>query len=188
MAKRFALLFLILALSAVGSGQSKKETSKTPAPLQLTARTDRQTYLLREELQLEVLLLNAGDEDIYIWDSDLCWNPARGLSMYITAPDGSAVRGDFLLDCLPPPPREGVPYSFIKISPGEVHGRVDTFKITDLVDKPGEFDIRVTYNSFLSAKWIQDYFGRDPIAKLPLWTMEKPTVTAARVHVVITPK
>jgi hypothetical protein len=43
----------------------------------------------------------------------LCWNIARGLSMYLIAPDGSPAHGDFLFDCVPPPPKEGNVYAFI---------------------------------------------------------------------------
>jgi hypothetical protein len=102
------------------------------------------------------------------------------------------VNGDFLLDCVPPPPKPGNVYQFIKIGSGELHGRTDTFKVKDLINKPGEFDIEVTFNSFISSSFIsssfiQKFLVNDPIAKLPVWTMEQPTITASRVHVVINP-
>ena len=98
------------------------------------------------EITMETQLLNTSTEDVYVWDLDFCWNPARGFSMYITMKDGSGVNGDFLLDCVPPPPKPGNVYQFIKIGPGELHGRTDTFKVKDLINKPGEFDIEVTFN------------------------------------------
>jgi hypothetical protein len=62
---------------------------------------------------------------VYIWEWDLCWNFARGLSMYLTTADGTPVRGDFLFDCVPPPPKEGNVYAFIKLEPGRFYGIAD---------------------------------------------------------------
>jgi hypothetical protein len=70
--------------------------------------------------------------------------------MYLTTPDGSSVHGDFLFDCVPPPPKEGNVYDFIKLEPGRFYGVADEIKVTDVASKPGEYDINVTYNSFAS--------------------------------------
>jgi hypothetical protein len=37
---------------------------------------------------------------VYVWEEDLCWNPARGLSMRITTAAGKDVQSPVLLDCL----------------------------------------------------------------------------------------
>ena len=186
MIKYLTFLVLFAASTGLALAQTKTEPAKAPAPLTLTVRTDRQSYRLTEELKMEILLKNDSNEDIYIWGWDLCWNPARGLSMHITARDGKPVTGDFFLDCVPPPPREGYPYAFIRIEAGQFHGRADTFKVKDLINRPGEFDVEVTYNSFLSDEFIREFLAKDPIAKLPVWTMEKPVITATKVHVIVT--
>ena len=48
---------------------------------------------------METQLLNTGNEDVYIWNWDLCWNPARGLT---TLDHGGrlSVHGDFLFDAV----------------------------------------------------------------------------------------
>ena len=75
-----------------------EQRAETAGPaLELAVRTDRQTYRMSEKIRMEAQLLNTGKEDVYIWDWDLCWNLARGLSMYVTKPDGKAVHGDFFL-------------------------------------------------------------------------------------------
>jgi hypothetical protein len=38
--------------------------------------------------------------------------------------------------------------------------------VTDVVSKPGEYDIKVTYNSFISGDFIKKFLGHDPISKL----------------------
>jgi len=136
---------------------------------------------------LDTQVLNLSSNDVYIWESDFCWNPARGFSMYITAKDGTSVRSRVLLDSLPPPPRPGVAYQFIKLGRHEFHGIQDIFKIDDFIDKPGEYDIEVTFNSFLSGSFVRESFSDDPIAKLPLWTNDKPPVIASRVRIVVKP-
>jgi hypothetical protein len=186
--QKSVLVYLIIAAmtSAVVAQVNKAEKPATPK-LELTVRTDQQTYRMSEKIRMETQLLNAGNEDVYIWNWDLCWNPARGLSMYLTTPDGSSVHGDFLFDCVPPPPKEGNVYDFIKLEPGRFYGVADEIKVTDVASKPGEYDVNVTYNSFASRSFIKEFLRHDPISKLPVWTMEQPTITAPRVHIVIKP-
>jgi len=172
--------------SGVVAQVNKLEKPAGPA-LELTVRVDRQTYRISDTIRMEAQLLNNGNEDVYIWDWDLCWNPARGLSMYLTSTGGSPAHGDFLFDCVPPPPKEGNVYAFIKLEPGRFYGVADEIKVTDVVSKPGEYDISVTYSSFASRSFIKEFLQHDPISKLPVWTMEQPTITAPRVHIVVKP-
>jgi hypothetical protein len=183
-------MFFVLFLAGVMpvAGQAKGAEKQPHSSLKLTVRTDRQEYRISDEVRMEVQLLNTSSEDIYIWEWDLCWNLVRGLSMHITTPDGSPVTGDFLLDCVPPPPREGDPYAFVKVGPQQFYGRVNTFKVRDVVNMPGKVNVLVTYNSFLSASFVTQYLSHDPISKLPVWTMEKPTITAPPICMVITPE
>ena len=185
--RNFVLLYLVIAAMTSAVGQSNKAPTPAAPALRLAVSTDRQTYRMSDKIKMETQILNAGREDVYIWGWDLCWNPARGLSMYVTKPDGKAVHGDFLFDCLPPPPAEGHVYDFIKLEPGRFYGITDEIKVTDVVSKPGEYVIDVTYNSFISRSFIKDYLSHDPIAKLPVWTMEQPTIKAPRVRIVVQP-
>jgi hypothetical protein len=183
----FVLLYLTIAATTWAVGQSSKVPTPDPAALRLTVRTDRQIYRMSDKIKMETQLLNVGREDVYIWDWDLCWNLARGLSMYVTTPNGAAVHGNFLFDCLPPPPEEGHVYAFIKLEPGRFYGIADEIKVADVVSKPGQYNIEITYNSFLSRSWVNEFLSHDPIVKLPLWTMEQPTIKARRLHIVVQP-
>jgi hypothetical protein len=100
---------------------------------------------------------------------------------------GRHVQGNFLFDCVPPPPKEGNVYAFIKLEPGRFYGIADEIKVTDVVSKPGEYDISVTYNSSLSRSFIKEFLKHDPISTLPVWTMEQPTVKAPKVRIVVQP-
>jgi hypothetical protein len=175
----FVAIFPMRAQSTGGDKQVKSSS------LKLEVRTDRRAYRMSETILLETQLSNVGASDVYVWNWDLCRNPARGFSMYIKAKDGRPVQSQVLLDCLPPPPKPDTPYQFIKITPRKFHGTIDSFKVKDFINKPGEYYIEVTFNSFLSGDFMQEAFANDPIAKLPLWTMEKPTVTAPPVHIVV---
>lgn len=186
--QKVGVVFLILAAipSAIVAQVSKAAKPTTPA-LVLTVRTDQQTYRMSDKIRMETQLLNTGHEDVYVWEWDLCWNFARGLSMHLTMPDGSPVNANFLFDCVPPPPKEGNVYAFIKLEPGRFYGVADEIKVTDVVSKPGEYDINVTYGSFASSNFAKDFLKHDPISKLPLWTMEQPPIEAPRVHIVVKP-
>jgi hypothetical protein len=107
--------------------------------------------------------------------------------MEIIGADGKDIASPFLPDCLPPPPRQGDAYQFIKLSPGRFYGLAEDIKISELVNRPGEYDVLATFSSFLSSNWIAEYLGNQPIAKLPLWTREQPTVSSNRIHISVKP-
>ncbi len=173
-------------LDSISRFQTPSDTKTEPA-LQLTVRTDQQSYRMSDTIKMETQVLNTGSEDVYIWEWDFCWNFARGLSMYVTTPEGTAVQGDFLFDCVPPPPKEGNVYAFIKLEPGRLYGIADGIKVTDIVSKPGEYDISVIYSSKISRSFIKEFLKHDPISTLPVWTMEQPAVNAPKVRIIVKP-
>ena len=185
--RNFLLVSIAIAATALAAGQADKVPEPARPDLELAVRTDRQTYRMSDKIKMETRILNTGNEDVYIWDWDLCWNPVRGLSMHVSTPDGSEVHGEVLFDCVPPPPKEGRIYDFIRLEPGRLYGTADEIKVTDVVSKPGRYNIDVTYNSFLSRSFIKEFLSHDPIAKLPVWTMEQPTIKAPRLHIVVQP-
>jgi len=71
MSKYFVAVFLVFTVVALAAAQSKTVSKQqSPQPLTLTARTDRQVYRMSEEITMETRLLNAGREDVYVWDWD----------------------------------------------------------------------------------------------------------------------
>jgi hypothetical protein len=158
-----------------------------PLALELIIKADRKVYRMSDTLQLETRLRNVGKEDVYVWEWDMCWNMARGLSMWIIGADGKEVESPFLLDCVPPPPREADPYQFVKLAPGAFYGHVERFKMSERVNKPGEYDLDVTFKGSLSSEWVSEFLGNEPISKLPLWTEDRPKVSAKRIHFTVKP-
>jgi hypothetical protein len=193
MFNRIVLLVLTSAFVGIASGQSSHPTASKPSkpaelPLQLTVRVDKQTYHLSDGIETEVQITNIGKDDVYVYDWSLCWNDARWLTMRAFNAKGDYVHSsEFLADCLPPPPVKGEVYQFIRIEPHRFYGMVDGFPIRELVDKAGEYDIDVTYESCLAAEWISKYFASEPISKLPLWTMEKPILKSNRIPIKVVP-
>jgi len=86
--------FIVAAISSTAVAQANGP-KPIPSPLYLTVRTDRQTCRMSDTIRMETHSSTPGNEDVYIWDWDSCWNPARGLSVYVKAPDGSPVHGEF---------------------------------------------------------------------------------------------
>jgi len=184
----FVVIFSIFVgiTSAVDAQSSKTNKSDAP-PLTLSVKVDRQSYRLSDRIRVETEVLNTGKSDIYIWKWDLCWNFARGLSMHVVEANGTPVQGDVLFDCVPPPPKEGDIYAFVRLEPGQFYGIVDQIKVTDIVNKPGELKITVTYSGSLSSKIVQELLKHDPIAKLPLWTAEQGAIEAPPVYITVQP-
>jgi hypothetical protein len=186
--QKLALTLLIVAvINSCAAAQADKAGKPASAPLVLSVRTDQQTYRMSDTIRTETQLLNAGNDDVYVYEWDLCWNFARGLSMHWTTPDGTPVHGEFLFDCVPPPAKEGNVYAFIRLQPGRFYGIADQIRVRDVVSKPGEYDLRITYGSSISDGFIKEFLTHDPIAALPVWTMERPILKAPRVHIVIKP-
>jgi hypothetical protein len=188
MPKRLLLLLLVAGLSCVlvrSTGSAPGALAASSQQLELALKADRDSYRLSDTLHLETRVTNVGQSDVYIWEWDMCWNLARGLTMRIVDAQGKDVQGRVLLDCVPPPPRQKDVYQFFKLAQGDFHGRAEAFALSDLVNGPGDYDISATFSGSLSSKWIAEFLGRDPIAKLPLWTMDKPRLASNRVHITV---
>ena len=185
---RFVLAYLI-AVAMTAPVAAQVDTANKPASqaLVVSVRTDQQTYRMSDRIRMETQILNTGHDDVYLWEWDLCWNFAQGLSMYLTTPDGKPVQGDFLFDCVPPPPKEGSIYAFVKLKRGRFYGIANEIKVTDVVNKPGNYDISVTYQSSISSSFIKEFLRHDPISALPVWTMEQPTIKAPKIRIVVNP-
>jgi len=188
MPKCWLPLSLVAAFSCVlarSTGSAPGAPSTSSPQVELALKVDCDTYRLSDTLHLETRLTNVGQIDIYIWEWDLCWNPARGLTMRIVDAQGKDVQGRILLDCVPPPPRQGDVYQFIKLAQGNFYGRAEAFALSDLVNGPGEYDISAFFSGSLSRKWIAQYLGKDPIGNLPLWTMDKHPLASNRIHITV---
>lgn len=184
-----ALIAMILSgvIGTMKHGPLASKTDQIGLPLRLSIRVQRDAYRMSDKLTLETQLTNVGTDPIFLNEWDLCWNFARGLVLRVINAKGSDVRTNTLLDCVPPPPQAGDVYRFVKIDAGRFYGSTTEFAIRDLVNVPGEYDLGVSFESSISAKWVSEFLRGDPISKLPLWTSEKPPLKARPIHIKILP-
>jgi len=184
MLARIASLAVTILMAVLPTGQSPmaSKAERVKPALRLSVRVDRSFYRMSDSLISETQLTNVSSGAVFLNEWDLCWNFARGLVLHVIDAKGYEVRTDFLPDCVPPPPRAGDFYRFVKIDGGRFYGIVTEFPISTLVKKPGEYDLDVRFDSSISANWVSEYLPDDPISKLPLWTMERPTLEAPRIH------
>ena len=68
--------------SALAARVNKADKPASPT-LQLTVRTDQLTYRASDKVRMETQLLNTGNEDVHIWEWDLCRNFARGFRRHL---------------------------------------------------------------------------------------------------------
>lgn len=57
--------------------------------------------------------------------------------------------------------------------------------MTDVVSKPGEYNIDVITTASYPAASLKNSFRLIRFQSYPVWTMEQPTITAPRVHIVV---
>ncbi|HKO19385.1 MAG TPA: hypothetical protein VJU82_10920 [Acidobacteriaceae bacterium] len=131
--------------------------------------------------------MNTGDADLYVSALEGCWNPLDGLNLHLIATDGTSkpLSGSGL--CHPLPPKPGDVYQFLRLGPGTFYGQIVKFDLADVLKKPGQYQLQVTYRPFLSHAWIERFMAREPIANLPLWTAEEPVLKSETFQVTVTP-
>ena len=155
----YVAIVAVFVCTAMPAAKIPSGVASRSLALELTVKPNRNVYRMSDPLQIETQLRNVGEGDVYIWEWDMCWNPARGLSMRIIGADGKDVQSPFLLDGVPPPPRQGNAHQFVKLPPERFYGLAEHFKLSELVNGPGEYDVDATFNSFLSSKWTAEFLG-----------------------------
>ena len=175
--------FCVLTAAAFAQDKSAGVSNKTPN-LQLSVRTDRVTYSMKDKLHIEVQLTNVGQSDVYVWRWIFCWGQGPALSIHALDQKGEWVqpKSSFLLDCLPPTPKEHDASQFIRIEPGRFYGVTDDFNLPDLVDGPGKRTLEIGLSGVLSKEIIRE-FG---FPNLPYWTSDdKPLFARVRIRVIL---
>ena len=173
-----AAVSLWAAIDCTRQAKTQRE-KRPPGELQLTLRTDRTTYSMKDKVHLEVQATNVGDSDMYVWSWIFCWGQGSALSIHALDGKENLVQpaSGILLDCVPPPPGEHDFSEFIRLEPGRFDGLAEDFDPRDLVDGPGERTLVVTLGGVLSWDLIREMKYPD----LPYWTSEdKPLMAKLR--------
>src|SRR5580704_3465696 len=176
------MLFLVVGLS-LGAvwGQSSASSAKVRgmtsegSPLEVTLKTDRDSYKLGSEITLQVLLTNKSESPMYIYGT-LDWGQSASLSLWLKdAVSGKDVPEEFIADALPPPP--GSKDEFVKLLPEPVYGVVLRSRLAQLnVQKSGTYELVSEYHSQIPSRM---NFG------LPIWSRENGTVPSNRVTIAV---
>lgn len=179
----YLLCALVFAGLSVGttSGQSPASGAKVggmaheESPLEVTLKTDRDSYKLGDEISIQVLLTNRLKSPVYIY-APLDWGESASLSLWLkNTVSGKDVPEEFIADALPPPPSSKD--AFIKLLPNHVYGVVLRSKLAQLnVQKSGTYELVAEYHSPIPASM---NFG------LPIWSREKGAVPSNRVTITV---
>ncbi len=139
---------------------------------------------MKDKMHIEVQLTNAGETDVYVWDWIFCWGQGSSLSIHALNASGKWVQpaSSVLLDCIPPPPKEGNPAQFVRIQPARFYGMADEFDLRDVVDGPGERTLIIGLSGVIG----RDFIRKLGYADLPYWTSEDKPVFA-KVKITVTP-
>jgi hypothetical protein len=174
------LSFLRLVQTPQPSTPALHETDTTR--LQLTVRTDKQTYSIKDKMLMEVQLTNVGQDTVYVYRWDLCWGRGLALNMRVKDSQGRDVYTAILWDCIPPPPKPDEPSEFIRIEPSNFYGLRDEIKMREIVNRPGEYQLIIQFGSSLSTEFLKDA----GFPKLPYWTTpDKPLRKS--IHITVSP-
>src|SRR5258708_36292968 len=121
---RFSILLVAVMSASLCFGQKSSSASASEPNLQLSVRTNRTVYSMKDKLHIEVQLTNAGNSDVYVWDWFFCWGQGSDLSIHAFDANGKMVQpvSGILIDCVPPPPKEHDTSQFIRLEPGRFYG------------------------------------------------------------------
>jgi len=178
-----SLVLAVVSLSAVALAQSANSENVNKPNLQLSVRADRSSYSMKDKLHMEVQLTNVGNSDIYVWDWIFCWGQGSAISIHAFDNKGKMVQpvSGFLIDCVPPPPKEHDTSQFIRLEPGRFYGVSEEFDMRDLVDGPGSRTLIVSIGGVLS----HDFLRKSGYPDIPYWTSDDKSLSA-RVQIQVT--
>jgi hypothetical protein len=157
------LCALVFAGLTVGTslGQSSSSSAKVGgiahegSPLEVTLRTDRDSYKLGDGITVRVLLTNKSKSPLYIY-APLEWGESASISIWLKdALTGKDVPEYFIPDALTPPPNSMKDFN---------------------VRQKGTYEITAEYHSPIPASM---NFG------LPIWSREKGAVPSNRVTITV---
>jgi hypothetical protein len=168
--KRF---ILAAALSTIFV--SAQDAPKGQLSVRLTS--DRASYSLRGNLELEVVRENTGNSSVFIYRR---WEWGAFSKIRAFDSKGSEIK-DVLWQIDDPPPLTSS--DFILLNPGELLGTQLKVSVTQFVKKPGDYEFLVEYRSYLPDDLARNYLQRDDV---PFWSRERKKLTSNKIKLRIT--
>jgi hypothetical protein len=163
------------AVNSVAINASDGHMANRGFPLEVTLKTDKDSYKQGDVLTIQILLTNKSETPIYIY-AQLDWGESASLSIWIKdAVSGKDIPQQFIADALTPPPTSKD--AFVRLLPDHVYGVVFKTSLGDLnVKKSGAYELMAEYHSPIRSEMS---FG------LPIWSREKGTITSNRVKMTV---
>ena len=156
--------------------QSQATGVSVTSPLEVSLRTDRDTYKLGDEIKIEVLLTNKSRAPLYLY-AGLDWGDSASISLWLKdMATGREVPQEFIHDAVTPPPTSKE--AFVRLLSNHVYGIVLRSSLATLnIQKNGTYEVVGEYHSPIPASM---NFG------LPIWSREKGIVPSNRVTIKVT--
>ena len=146
---------------------------------QLSVRltSDRPSYSLRDDVQLDVVRKDTGNGKVYIyrrWE----WGTVSKIRVFDSKGHENT---EVVWPIDDPPPLMST--DFILLKPGDSLGTKLKMSVKQFVKSPGEYELFVEYRSYLSEYLARKYM---PQLDVPFWSRERSTVTSNKIKLRIT--
>jgi hypothetical protein len=163
---------MILVIAAFISVINASVTSRSQSPtstdagqqkqrLKLEVFTEKHVYKRDDKLNLKVMVINASDQDIFVY-GDLGWGHLASLTICLTDARGNDIQPKFISDAVTYPPDDNS--QFVKLLPFHFLGTSYVASIEDLnMQRPGKYSIYIEYHSPIrnSKANVSPFFGKE---------------------------
>lgn len=160
------------------------EGKDTPSPVRavkVTVRTDHGKYSLKDDIRVNVLLENAGDETVFVDRRMFCCGIGTGLGLEVHDEQGRSVPLPHLQEELMPPPPSEDAWILVRLEAGFFYGRSYYLAAKDFFPKPGKYSIQFFYRNRLPREMVAPQLRDLPV----LWD-DSPTIPPEPVWIEVT--
>jgi hypothetical protein len=170
--KQLALAGTLLSAIFVCS----QNAPKTQLSVRLT--TDRVSYSLRDDVQLEIVRENAGNGKVVIYRR---WEWGTISKIRVFDSKGKEITEEVLWPIDDPP--QLTSSDFILLKSGDFLRTKLKMSVKQFVRSPGDYEFFVEYSSYLPEDLARKYI---PQRDVPFWSRERKTVTSNKINLRIT--
>lgn len=148
----YKLVSIALLLVNLSAAESPVLACDFKPDLELRLQADRESYELSSEIELEVRLTNSGTSPVTVF-AHLLWGRMGGMMLHIRDENGLPVHGRFLDHDMVAPAWLADSAHYVRLNPRHFLGVSRVDRVSDLVEKPGRYEIYVQYLSPVPGKF-----------------------------------
>jgi hypothetical protein len=151
----FAIFLFQTGDNAASTRVAQQKATPRPArAIKVTVCTDHGKYSLNDDVRVNVLLENAGEETIYVDRRMFCCGIGTGLGLDVRDEQGKDVPLPHLQEELMPPPPSEDTSILVRLDAGFFYGRSYYLVARDFFPKPGRYSLRFLYRSRLPKEMV----------------------------------